>query len=163
MRYARLGAAFLLGYFMYALIEILARGYTHWTMALTGGAVLTMLYLLFGEAPDWLPVWAQYLLGALVVTSAELLVGMIVNVRLGWNVWDYSDLPLHFRGQISLRYSVFWAFLCIPARWVCLGIPRHWAPERQGTACTHPVFGGTAWKAGVPGIRDGSETAGRMQ
>ena len=35
---------FLLGYFIYSLIEILARGYTHWTMAVVGGTVLVFLY-----------------------------------------------------------------------------------------------------------------------
>ena len=29
--------SFLMGFFIYSLIEIAARGYTHWTMALTGG------------------------------------------------------------------------------------------------------------------------------
>ncbi len=124
MRPARLAVAFLLGYFLYAMIEIIARGYTHWTMALTGGAVLTMLYILFTGAPRRLPVPVQYLLGALVITASELLVGMIVNVRMGWGVWDYSALPLHFHGQISLLYSVFWLFLCIPARLLCRQIDR---------------------------------------
>ncbi len=120
MKLARLTIPFFLGYFLYALIEITARGYTHWTMALTGGAVLSMLYLLFTGAPQGLPLPVQYLLGALIVTSAELLVGLLVNERLHWDVWDYSDLPLNFRGQICPLYSVFWFFLCIPARVICL-------------------------------------------
>ncbi len=120
MRTAKLGIPFLIGFFLYAMIEITARGYTHWTMALTGGFVLTMLYLLFTGAPERLPLPVQYLLGAVIITSAELLVGMLVNVRMGWDVWDYSDLPLNFRGQISLLYSTFWFFLCIPARMICM-------------------------------------------
>lgn len=120
MRTARLGIVFLTGFFLYAMIEITARGYTHWTMALTGGAVLTMLYLLFNYAPDGLPLPVQYLLGALVITAAELMVGLWVNERLHWNVWDYSELPLNFRGQVCLLYSMFWFFLCIPARLLCL-------------------------------------------
>ncbi len=120
MKLVRLIIPFFLGFFLYALIEIAARGYTHWTMALTGGMVLTMLYLLFSGAPQNMPLPVQYLLGAVVITSAELLVGLLVNIRMGWDVWDYSDLPLNFRGQISLLYSVFWYFLCIPARVICL-------------------------------------------
>ena len=38
--------SFLMGFFIYSLVEILARGYTHWTMALTGGFVLSVLYSL---------------------------------------------------------------------------------------------------------------------
>ena len=43
MKLSQLFFSFLMGYFSYSLIEILLRGYTHWTMCLTGGAVLTLL------------------------------------------------------------------------------------------------------------------------
>ena len=36
--------AFLMGFFLYALVEIAGRGYTHWTMCLTGGMILAVLY-----------------------------------------------------------------------------------------------------------------------
>ncbi|MBQ2264197.1 MAG: hypothetical protein IJY06_11145 [Oscillospiraceae bacterium] len=121
---AKLCIPFLIGFFLYAMIEITARGYTHWTMALTGGVILTLLYQLFTGAPERLPVPVQYLLGAVIITSAELLVGLLVNVRMQWDVWDYSDLPLNFRGQICLLYSTFWFFLCIPARIICLKLDR---------------------------------------
>ena len=38
--------AFFMGYFLYCLFEIDTRGYTHWTMALTGGLAMTVLYAL---------------------------------------------------------------------------------------------------------------------
>ena len=38
MKLSQLIFSFLMGYFSYSLIEILLRGYTHWTMCLTGGA-----------------------------------------------------------------------------------------------------------------------------
>ncbi len=118
MRLAKLLYPFLMGFFIYSLIEIAARGYTHWTMALTGGAVVTMLYVLFRSAPP-MPRILLYLLGAFVITGTELLVGMIVNVRLHWGVWDYSGLPLNFLGQICPLYSLFWFLLCIPAFVLC--------------------------------------------
>ena len=61
----------------------------------------------------------QCLLGAALITSAELIVGVTVNIILGWNVWDYSDIPLNFMGQICLPYSVLWYFLCLPVVWGC--------------------------------------------
>ncbi len=118
MKILRIWIPFMMGFFGYALIEIIARGYTHWTMAVTGGTVLAMLYLLYTGAPQ-LPPMLLYLMGAVVITATELFVGMQVNVRLGWDVWDYSDLPLHFNGQICLLYSAFWFLLCIPARLLC--------------------------------------------
>lgn len=41
---------FILGGAAYGLLETLFRGYTHWTMVLTGGACVLTLYLL----EDWL-------------------------------------------------------------------------------------------------------------
>ncbi len=123
MKPARLAVSFLMGYFLYAMIEILVRGYTHWTMALTGGIVLSLLYILFTETPP-IPLPLQYLFGALTVTAVELAVGVIVNLALRWEVWDYSDRPFHLFGQICPLYSVYWYFLCIPARLLCLRIDR---------------------------------------
>ncbi len=130
MKPARIGVAFLMGYFLYAMIEILARGYTHWTMALTGGVVLSLLYVLFTSAPSGLPRPMLYLLGALVITGTELAVGVLVNLTLRWGVWDYREMPLNFHGQICLLYSVFWYFLCIPAYLLCRRIDQ-WFDRRD--------------------------------
>ncbi len=101
----------------YGLIEVVARGYTHWTMALTGGAVMVLLNLI-NQTRD-LHILVKCLLGAVVITSLEFCVGMIVNVGLGWNVWDYSDKPMNVLGQICLQFSLVWFFLSIPAYGIC--------------------------------------------
>lgn len=115
LKIAKLTIPFLMGYFLYALIEILARGYTHWTMTLTGGAVFLMMCVAFRNAPP-MPRQFLYLFGAVIITSFELAVGVIVNLYLGWDVWDYSHLPLNFHGQICLLHSTFWYFTSIPAK-----------------------------------------------
>ncbi len=117
MKFTQCSITFLMGYFLYALIEIIARGYTHWTMALTGGAVFTTLCILFRYAPE-MPEQCLYLLGAIVITSYELAVGVVVNLHFHWNVWDYSNLPLNYHGQICLVHSIFWYFTSIPAKYV---------------------------------------------
>lgn len=118
MRSARVTIPFLIGFFLYALIEIAARGYTHWTMALTGGAVFAALCHMFRNAPPAMPLPLLYLCGAVIITTAELSVGVAVNLYLHWNVWDYSDVPMNFHGQICPLYSSFWYLLCIPARYL---------------------------------------------
>ena len=35
----------------------------------------------------------------------------IVNIILGWNVWDYSNLPGNLLGQICPQFTVLWFFL----------------------------------------------------
>ena len=39
------------------------------------------------------------------------LTGCIVNLLLGFHVWDYSDLPLNILGQICIPFSIIWFFI----------------------------------------------------
>ena len=112
--------SFLMGYFIYSLIEILARGFTHWTMALTGGLVLMILYDM--NKSSAMTLIKSCSAGMFIITFIEFTVGVAVNLILGWNVWDYSDIPLNILGQICLPFSIFWFFLCIPAYYLCKGI-----------------------------------------
>ena len=109
---------FLTGCFIYSLMEISARGFTHWTMTLTGGIILTILYEMFTGLRS-VPFWQKCILGSLIITSVEFTVGVIVNIILGWNVWNYSDMLFNILGQICLLFTVLWFFLCIPAGFVC--------------------------------------------
>ena len=105
------------GAVLYGLIEVVARGYTHWTMALTGGTVMVLLNLI--NQTRELHILIKCLLGAAVITSLEFCVGMVSNVALGWNVWDYSDKPLNIWGQICPQFTLVWFFLSIPAFSLC--------------------------------------------
>lgn len=104
---------FALGAIAYGLVEIAARGYTHWTMLLTGGAVMVLINLINQSQNLSLPL--RCVLGATVITSLEFFVGMSVNVALGWNVWDYSDKALNLWGQICPQFCLGWLFISIPA------------------------------------------------
>ncbi len=107
---------FSVGALGYSIMEILYRGFTHWTMALTGGLCLIMLWYI-AKALHFAPLALQALLGGISITVSELCVGIIVNVWLGWNVWDYSEHTVNFLGQISLQFTVVWvvlsAFICL--------------------------------------------------
>lgn len=109
---------FLLGCFGYSLLEILFRGYTHWTMALTGGVVAAVLYALHAAAPPR-TLLLQCLCGAVFITAIEFAVGVVDNMILGWNVWDYSNMPLNLYGQICLPFTGLWFLLCIPVFGIC--------------------------------------------
>lgn len=60
------------------------------------------------------PLWKRCLTGSAIVTGIEFVVGCIVNVKLKWNVWDYSKMHFNLGGQVCLLYSVLWFFLCMP-------------------------------------------------
>ena len=47
----------------------------------------------------------------LVVTGIEFVSGCIVNLWLGWNVWDYSHMPFNLLGQICLPFSLLWVLV----------------------------------------------------
>lgn len=95
----------------YSLIEILARGYTHWTMTILGGLCLLGLYSL---AVHWSErnLFVQAAAGMWLITAAEFATGLVVNLLLDWQVWDYSAEPANLLGQICLRYSFYWFCLC---------------------------------------------------
>lgn len=106
---------FLLGGCVYYLTEILARGYSHWTMFICGG----LIFLLIGYENQYIRwEWAltsQMLLGCLTITICEFIVGVILNLGLHMNVWDYSMKPYNLYGQICLINSVMWFFYSLIA------------------------------------------------
>lgn len=108
---------FAVGGTVYGMLEVAVRGYTHWTMVLTGGAVLMLLNLI-NKSRD-VGIFYRCLLGAFVITSLELAVGMVVNIRLGWGVWDYSHKPFNLLGQICLQFCGCWFLLSLPAYKIC--------------------------------------------
>lgn len=120
---------FAIGGVTYGLIEILVRGYTHWSMVLTGGAVLVLLNLI--NKSRNIPLVYRCLLGMAVITSLELAVGMLVNIRMGWGVWDYSHKPFNFLGQICLHFCGCWLLISFPAYKLCDIIEKHVKPRQD--------------------------------
>ncbi len=106
------GLVFILGGFAYGLLETVFRGHTHWTMVLTGGACVLTIYYMQGALAR-LPLIAAATAGALTITAYEFFVGLIVNLRLGWDVWDYSSVPFNILGQICPVYTMIWFLLCL--------------------------------------------------
>ena len=95
---------FFTGGFLYCAIEILARGYSHISMLIAGGTC----FLLVGA------ILSQMFFCSIMITSVELLFGMVVNRQLHLNVWDYSGEQYNFQGQICLLYSNLWFLLSCP-------------------------------------------------
>lgn len=102
---------FILGGAAYGLLETLFRGYTHWTMVLTGGACVLTIYVLSDRLLSMNLISAA-MGGALIITAYEFFVGIIVNLRLEWNVWDYSSIPGNVLGQICPMFTLAWFILC---------------------------------------------------
>lgn len=99
----------------YTLVEMAYRGHTHWTMFIVGGLCFYLIGLINEITPWEMPLISQCLIGAVIVTVMEFIAGSIINIGLGWNVWDYSDLPCNLLGQICLLFSSLWVLLSLPA------------------------------------------------
>ena len=104
---------FFIGATIYVVIEKLYRGYSHWTMFLLGGICFIALGLINEVIPWDMPLLLQMFIGGAIITVLELITGCVVNLWLGWNVWDYSELPFNLWGQISLFSSIVWVGLSL--------------------------------------------------
>ena len=56
-------------------------------------------------------MWAQAGIGAVMITAIEFVCGVIVNLWLEWNVWDYSNTPLNILGQVCMPFALIWFVL----------------------------------------------------
>jgi len=109
------------GALIYSLIEVITRGYTHWTMTLTGGIVFVLIYLVNMKISSNSLI-LRCAVGCAIITSMEFIVGCIVNRGLHLNVWDYSQEKFNVLGQICPLFSILWFLLCIPATMLAFGI-----------------------------------------
>lgn len=101
----------LIGGTVYLCIEVLWRGYSHWTMALVGG----LCFIAIGAINEYIP-WEmgfvqQCFIGACNVTGIEFVAGLILNVWLELGIWDYSNLPFNIMGQVCLPFFFAWVAL----------------------------------------------------
>ncbi len=110
-------AAFFIGAAVYPVIELMWRGYTHYTMALLGGICMLSLHFInisFEEKN----IFLRAFLGTLMISCWELLFGVVLNIALGLDVWDYSSHKLNLFGQVCAPYTFYWFLLCFPAFFV---------------------------------------------
>lgn len=108
---------FVLGGLAYGLLEIIWRGHTHWSMLVTGGLCSMLLYVISNRGKERL--WQKCIMGSAVITTVEFIAGIIINIKLGWKVWDYSKMSFNLFGQICPQYSLLWTALSAPALLVC--------------------------------------------
>lgn len=96
------------GGLLYILIELVWRGWSHWTMFILGGLCFVCLGMI-NEVLSWETLlWQQVLIGAGIITALEFLTGCVVNLWLGWDVWDYSNMPGNILGQVCPQYMLLW-------------------------------------------------------
>jgi len=116
---------FLFGGVAYLVLELVWRGRTHWSMGVTGGIALVLLYGVFTRIGEGALLF-KCIVGAILITSLEFISGSIVNVGLKLNVWDYSHKRYQLYGQVCLTYSILWGLLCLPVALLVQAIHDVW-------------------------------------
>ncbi len=111
-------------------LEWLWRGWSHISMFIAGGTC----FLLLGRLRR-LPLLLRGLAGAGVITTVELFFGLLFNRN--HQVWDYSNLPLNFKGQICLRFFLLWIPISLGAMWLYSLPQRLLAMPRKFAASIH--------------------------
>lgn len=96
------------GGLLYIALELAWRGRSHWTMFVLGGLCFLCLGLINEVLPWQMPLWQQVLIGACLITALEFITGCVVNLWLGWEVWDYSGMRGNVLGQICPKYILLW-------------------------------------------------------
>lgn len=99
---------------IYYMIELTYRGYSHWSMFLLSGFIAVCLIdpinnILSFEC-DYI---IQILVSTVLCTLAEGISGVVLNIWLRFNVWDYSRMKFgtFFFGQCNIVFCFAWAFI----------------------------------------------------
>ena len=104
MKLGKHALLFGIGGISYVGLEFLWRGRSHISMFLAGGLCFLLLGRLHRLRPQ-LPLLVRGLVGSGIITSVELLAGLVAN--RDYSVWDYRGMPLNFHGQICLPFSLW--------------------------------------------------------
>ena len=119
---------------MYFLAEVIwktAGGHPErisWTMLVLAIILAVPLERCGAELPWDMSLLVQALICTVAITATEFIAGLILNVWLNLNIWDYSDLWGNVVGQICPQFCILWyllSFIMIPAldwlRWCIEG------------------------------------------
>lgn len=96
---------------VYIEIELLYRGYTHWSMFVLAGFVFVTVGLMNEKIFDWRDdIFEQLGIATIWATICEFVCGLILRC-FELQVWDYSNIPLNLDGLICIPFVGVWCFL----------------------------------------------------
>lgn len=106
---------FMVGFCLYITIETVFRGYSYILMGICGGIAIVVLDKINDKISWDTDILIQCLCGSLLVTFMELIIGTLSLKGYLPLMWDYSSIPLNYRGIICLPFSIVWMLLSFVA------------------------------------------------
>lgn len=92
-------------------LKFINRGFLHGpVIPIYGFAAVSILAATFSVRDNTVAV---YLTGALTATLFELVTGTVMERLFKVKYWDYSNLPLNYRGHICFFVSLFWGCFAV--------------------------------------------------
>lgn len=104
---------------LYFLLEVAYKTITghperiSWTMLVLAIVLCIPVERAGYQLPWETPLWLQALACAALVTVTEFSAGCVLNLWLGLDIWDYSDIPFNLMGQICLPFFFVWFGICM--------------------------------------------------
>lgn len=95
-------------------------GFTSLWMFFVGGIAITLIGIIneINFIRKNFNVFFQSLLAAVIILIVEFFSGYLLNIKLGFNLWNYSEMPLNLMGQINLPFGFLWFTMCPFAFWL---------------------------------------------
>lgn len=84
---------------------------------LSAGGICFVFFAALNERLKTAKLFIKALIGSAFITLVEFIFGVIFNLALKKNVWDYSSMPFNIGGQVCLFFSLVWlglSFIFIP-------------------------------------------------
>lgn len=106
---------FIFGFMAYITIECLFRGYSFPAMGLCGGIVFVLLDKINDKISWDIDILVQGMMGSALITFLEFIIGKMSLRGLIQPMWNYTNLPLNYKGIICLPFSLIWIVLSIVA------------------------------------------------
>ena len=100
--------------FIYCMIEILFRGWSHWSMFVLAGFLAVFCVDSVNNVLSFdCDYIVQILISTILCIIGEGISGIILNVWLQLNVWDYSKMAFgtFFFGQCNVIFCAAWALI----------------------------------------------------
>ena len=111
---AEYAAVFLTGALIYLGMELLFRGYSHITMFFAGGLCFALIYA-FEKRIGRVRLFYRCFIYACIITAVEFAFGVVFNLILHLDVWDYSDRAFNLLGQVCPLFFLLWILIALPA------------------------------------------------